>query len=81
LLDGTVIRAAELLGQHHAGQAILILFPYCNSYPDDAQGNFLPGVAYHQTGQLEVALSALDTALNSERSMFKPEAPIDGLWC
>lgn len=62
--DHTVIRAAiALLGQHRPGQAILTLLPHCQQYPGDAQAHFLLGVAYHQTGQLEAALSALDTTL------------------
>ncbi len=61
-----VLEAGELLGQDRPDQAILVLEPYCNRYPGNAQAWFLLGVAYHQTGKPEAALHSLERAISSE---------------
>lgn len=61
-----VLEAEELLGQGQPDQAILVLEPYCNRYPGNAQGWFLLGVAYHQASKTEAALLSLERVISIE---------------
>lgn len=59
-------KAARLLEEGRAEQALPLLADHCSTHSRDAQAWFLLGVAYHQTGQPEAALHPLGCAISTE---------------
>lgn len=61
-----LLKAARLLEEGRHEQALPPLVDYCNTHSGNAQAWFLLDVAYHQTGQTEAALQALERAISTE---------------